>query len=106
MARGEMKERRGDGETGRRGDCFRPTLRLLSLSLFLVFLICSCQSAVKAQNPAINASSQTCFPSRPIPIDRWRGEYFNNTDLSGVPAMVRDDTQTGSRFLDFDWKLG
>ncbi|MEP7340825.1 MAG: PA14 domain-containing protein [Acidobacteriota bacterium] len=43
---------------------------------------------------------------RPIPIDRWRGEYFNNTDLSGAPVMVRDDTQAGTRFLDFDWKLG
>ncbi|MFN0111490.1 MAG: PA14 domain-containing protein, partial [Blastocatellia bacterium] len=50
-------------------------------------------------------SSQTCFPSRPISIDRWRAEYFNNTDLSGAPALARDDTLPNSRFLDFDWLL-
>ncbi|MDQ3013283.1 MAG: PA14 domain-containing protein, partial [Acidobacteriota bacterium] len=50
--------------------------------------------------------SASCFSTRSIPVDRWRGEYFNNPDLSSVPAMVRDDTQAGNRFLDFDWKLG
>ncbi|MCI0666031.1 MAG: PA14 domain-containing protein, partial [Acidobacteria bacterium] len=32
--------------------------------------------------------------------DHWRGEYFNNVNLSGRPAIVRDD---GEGFLDFDW---
>ncbi|MBS1786341.1 MAG: hypothetical protein JST85_01385 [Acidobacteria bacterium] len=58
------------------------------------------------QASAQTFSSQTCFPSRPLSIDRWRGEYFNNTDLSGAPALVRDDTQPNNRFLDFDWQLG
>ena len=30
----------------------------------------------------------------------WRAEFFNNTTLSGTPAVVREDAQ-----LDFDWKL-
>lgn len=28
----------------------------------------------------------------------WRGEYFNNTDLKGKPALVREDAA-----IDFDW---
>ena len=51
-------------------------------------------------------STQTCFPARLISIDRWRAEYFNNTDLTGPPVVVRDDTHPNSRFLDFDWQLG
>ena len=31
----------------------------------------------------------------------WRGEYFNNKDLSGSPALVRDDAQ-----VDFAWGKG
>ena len=31
----------------------------------------------------------------------WKGEYFNNTTMSGIPAMVRDD-----RYLDHNWGLG
>jgi hypothetical protein len=31
----------------------------------------------------------------------WRGEYFNNTTLSGTPVLVRDD-----RYLQFDWGFG
>jgi hypothetical protein len=31
----------------------------------------------------------------------WRGEYFNNTTLSGAPVLVRDD-----RYLQFDWGFG
>ncbi|MBI4785785.1 MAG: hypothetical protein HY782_01900 [Chloroflexi bacterium] len=36
----------------------------------------------------------------PVPgsAEIWRGEYFNNTGLTGAPALVRDDTQ-----LNFDW---
>ena len=39
-----------------------------------------------------------CFES--VEPDRWRGEYFNNTDLSGQPVMIRDD---GDGVLNFDW---
>jgi hypothetical protein len=38
-----------------------------------------------------------------VPSDRWRGEYFNNKDLSGAAAMVRDD---GAGFIDFDFGSG
>lgn len=33
--------------------------------------------------------------------NNWRGEYFNNTNLSGTPALVRDDAQ-----INFNWGLG
>ncbi|HSM54560.1 MAG TPA: PA14 domain-containing protein [Candidatus Sulfomarinibacteraceae bacterium] len=33
-------------------------------------------------------------------IRNWRGEYFNNTSLSGSPAVVRDDAS-----IDFNWGL-
>ena len=38
-----------------------------------------------------------------VPSDRWKGEYFNNKDLSGAPAMVRDD---GNGFLNFNFGTG
>jgi hypothetical protein len=38
----------------------------------------------------------------PIPIiTEWRGEYYGNVDLSGTPALVRNDTA-----IDFDWGTG
>jgi hypothetical protein len=37
----------------------------------------------------------------PPPTGRWRGEYFNNRNLSGVPQLVRDDAE-----IDFDWGRG
>lgn len=36
-----------------------------------------------------------------VPITNWRGEYFNNTTLSGSPALVRDDAD-----VNFDWGIG
>ncbi|MCI0660811.1 MAG: PA14 domain-containing protein, partial [Acidobacteria bacterium] len=33
----------------------------------------------------------------------WRGEYFNNKNLSGRPSIIRDD---GARMIDFDWGPG
>jgi hypothetical protein len=38
-----------------------------------------------------------------VAIDRWRGEYFPNRELSGLPTYVSDD---GAGFLDFNWGLG
>jgi hypothetical protein len=38
-----------------------------------------------------------------VASDRWRGEYYPNTSLSGTPAMVRDD---GAGFLEFNWGAG
>ena len=37
----------------------------------------------------------------PVTINNWRGEYYNNTTLSGSPALVRDDAK-----IDFDWGEG
>lgn len=34
----------------------------------------------------------------PQPVTNWRGEYFNDVNLSGSPVLVRDDT-----FVDFIW---
>lgn len=36
-----------------------------------------------------------------VNISRWRGEYFNNTNLSGTPVLIRDDDK-----IDFDWGGG
>ncbi len=46
-------------------------------------------------------SGINCYTS--VSADRWKGEYYNNTDLSGSPAMVRDD---GAGFLDLDFGSG
>ena len=35
------------------------------------------------------------------PVSGWRGEYFDNTTLSGTPAVVRDDPD-----VDFRWGTG
>jgi subtilisin len=38
-----------------------------------------------------------------VPADRWKGEYFDNTDLSGNPVMIHDD---GTSFLDMNFGDG
>ncbi|MGQ9612152.1 PA14 domain-containing protein [Chloroflexus sp.] len=46
----------------------------------------------------VNAVGSTVLEVGP---SQWRGEYFNNTSLSGRPVLVRgDDT------IDFDWRYG
>ncbi|RIK41305.1 MAG: hypothetical protein DCC55_12410, partial [Chloroflexi bacterium] len=37
----------------------------------------------------------------PEGVQQWRGEYFNNPDLAGSPALVRNDER-----IDFDWGTG
>lgn len=37
----------------------------------------------------------------PTTISNWRGEYFNNKGLSGLPVLIRDDSQ-----INFDWGIG
>jgi uncharacterized protein YraI len=39
--------------------------------------------------------------SAPQTIDNWRGEYYNNKDLSGTPSLIRDDAN-----INFDWNNG
>jgi len=47
--------------------------------------------------PLSNPCQQT------VAADHFKGEYFANRDLSGSPALVRDDGASG---LDFDWGGG
>jgi uncharacterized protein YraI len=37
----------------------------------------------------------------PTTITNWRGEYYNNKDLSGSPALIRDDAA-----INFNWNQG
>lgn len=58
-------------------------------------------SQPKRYSQAKTASQKTqnlCFAT--VPSDRWKGEYYNNKNLSGSPSMVRDD---GNGFIHFDW---
>jgi len=48
----------------------------------------------------LNTPSVAALPAQQEE-DTWRAEYYNNTTLSGRPAVVRQDAQ-----IDFDWKLG
>ncbi|HHX43031.1 MAG TPA: hypothetical protein GX714_03445 [Chloroflexi bacterium] len=43
----------------------------------------------------------TLTPTPETPEGSWRGEYFANPDLSGAPALVRQDGA-----IDFDWQGG
>jgi hypothetical protein len=55
-----------------------------------------------ANGPVAGAgASSSCQDT--VSADRWKGEYFNNTSLSGSPVMVRDD---GNGSLNFDWGSG
>ncbi|MDH4135837.1 MAG: PA14 domain-containing protein, partial [Anaerolineae bacterium] len=39
--------------------------------------------------------------STPVVISDWRGEYYNNSNLSGAPVLVRNDVS-----VNFDWGAG
>ncbi|HEY9435446.1 MAG TPA: PA14 domain-containing protein [Blastocatellia bacterium] len=46
-------------------------------------------------------SGANCYAS--VPEDRWKGEYYSNTNLSGSPARVSND---GGGSLNFDFGSG
>jgi hypothetical protein len=48
-----------------------------------------------------DAVAKFSFAPVVAPISNWRGEYFNNMDLSGAPTLVRDDAQ-----VNFSWGTG
>lgn len=48
--------------------------------------------------PTATPSPSPTPPSTPSVFFGWKGEYFNNTDLSGNPAVVHDD-----ELIAFDW---
>lgn len=55
--------------------------------------------AATAAPPATPTPAPTPVPAPvTVKLGPWRGEYFNNLDLSGSPALVRTDAA-----LDFNW---
>jgi hypothetical protein len=76
---------------------------LSDLSLLQLLLLSThAQPSAAPQTPSYKPGLVQCVPVSPVPIDRWQGEYFNNLDLSGLPAMVRND---GDGPINFDWGL-
>jgi hypothetical protein len=57
-------------------------------------------AATNLPDVAIIASGPAAPPAVP-PTTDWRGEYFNNVNLSGVPAVIRTDAA-----INFDWVYG
>lgn len=51
--------------------------------------------------PTKLATATPLVTSTPAASSAWRGEYFNNQDLSGEPSLVRQDPQ-----INFDWGTG
>jgi hypothetical protein len=49
-------------------------------------------------NISLEVETLNCPAS--VPADRWKGEFYNNTNLSGIPTTVRDD---GTGFLNFNF---
>ncbi len=60
----------------------------------------SLPTATRVPRPTATPAPQpTATPTAtPVVIANWRGEYYNNTGLSGYPALVRNDYA-----VDFDW---
>src|SRR5262249_16507543 len=52
-------------------------------------------------NISLEVETVNCPAS--VAADRWRGEFYNNTNLSGIPTTVRDD---GAGFLNFNFGDG
>ena len=94
-------DRRRDGETERRSVFFSPSLRL-SVSLFTLLLALRAFHAQTPPTLADKPNTIQCVQNSPVAIDRWQGEYFNNPELRGLPAMVRND---GDGSINFDWGL-
>jgi hypothetical protein len=69
-----------------------------SVNIIISLLLLPLMAVAQTPSPG-----HRCIPPRPVPIDRWRGEYFNNRNLSGPPVMIRDE---GLQNIDFDWGLG
>jgi len=53
--------------------------------------------------PTLSAPTPPPPPAlnQPVSSGQWRGEYYNNRDLLGAPALVRGDAQ-----VDFNWGFG
>jgi hypothetical protein len=51
--------------------------------------------------PPTVTSTPTPIPPTPVVITDWRGDYWNNVTLSGLPALTRNDPT-----VDFNWGVG
>ncbi len=56
---------------------------------------------VPAVQPPAAPVPQPAPSPTPVVITDWRGEYFNNPNLSGAPALIRNDVA-----INFDWGSG
>lgn len=57
---------------------------------------------IPTRTPVPSSPTSTAVPPTPPPvIFNWRGEYFNNLTLAGVPTLVRDDTA-----VNYNWGTG
>src|SRR5262249_41141772 len=63
--------------------------------------IARARADVTISNIRLEVETANCNVS--VPADQWKGEYYNNTSLSGAPAMVRND---GAGFLNFNFGDG
>lgn len=58
-------------------------------------------AATATVTPAPTRSPTPAAPPPPaIPVNRWRGEYYDNASLLGQPVLIREDDD-----LDFNWFL-
>lgn len=55
----------------------------------------------KTSLPPTVTSTPTPQPPTPVVITDWRGDYWNNMTLSGLPALTRNDPT-----VDFNWGVG
>src|SRR6185369_10514983 len=77
----------------------------LSAGSWQVFVQTPAGSSGRAAPFTFQAAPSFCVAA--VTSDRWKGEYFNNRDLSGSPVMVRDDSDVnGGPFFAHDWGTG
>ena len=65
--------------------------RVVRLALMVGLIVLLLSAAMVAPSLGVSAD----------PSAAWRGEYYNNVNLTGAPALVRDDAT-----INFDWGWG
>jgi PA14 domain len=63
----------------------------------------SANARADASISSIRLEVETLNCPASVATDRWKGEFYNNTNLSGIPTTVRDD---GAGFLSFNFGDG
>jgi len=74
-------------------------LRRLVASAIVIEALRAPTSTATAAPSDTPIPAATLTPTPETPEGGWRGEYYANPNLSGTPALVRQD-----RAIDFDWK--